>query len=159
MDREALEHSLVRRLLDHLANGTTDMADEASRCRPTSTPPGSHFEEEVDALFLDHPVVLCLSGALPKPGTYRRHRALRTPIFVTRDEEGKVRSIANVCRHRGVRLLDGVGRSRRFTCPFHAWSYEWDGTLVGLPTARRSRASAARRRGSSSSRSPRATAS
>ncbi len=134
MDKEALEHTIARRLLDHLAAGTTDMAPEAIEVDTSNYTSPERYAEEVDALFINHPVVLCLSGALPKPGSYVTVDLCDTPVFVTRDKDGKVRSFANVCRHRGVRLLDGVGRARRFTCPFHAWSYEMDGTLVGIPT-------------------------
>jgi choline monooxygenase len=43
-------------------------------------------------------------------------------------------SFANICRHRGVRVVDGGGETRRFTCPFHAWVYDLEGKLVGVPT-------------------------
>jgi choline monooxygenase len=46
-----------------------------------------------------------------------------------------VRAMANVCRHRGVRVVDGKGEARRFTCPFHAWVYDVEGHLVGVPAA------------------------
>jgi choline monooxygenase len=39
----------------------------------------------------------------------------------------------NYCRHRGARTADGCGSARRFTCPYHAWTYDGDGALVGLP--------------------------
>jgi phenylpropionate dioxygenase-like ring-hydroxylating dioxygenase large terminal subunit len=58
-----------------------------------------------------------------------------TPVLVTRDNDGKVRAMANVCRHRGVRVVDGGGSTRRFTCPFHAWVYDLAGNLVGVPVA------------------------
>jgi choline monooxygenase len=41
--------------------------------------------------------------------------------------------MANTCRHRGVRVADGAGDARRFTCPFHAWVYDLEGKLVGVP--------------------------
>jgi phenylpropionate dioxygenase-like ring-hydroxylating dioxygenase large terminal subunit len=59
---------------------------------------------------------------------------LGTPVLLTRDDEGKVRAMANVCRHRGVRVVDGCGEAKRFTCPFHAWVYDLEGRLVGVPT-------------------------
>ena len=56
-------------------------------------------------------------------------------MLLTRDAEGTVHAIANACRHRGVRVADGCGQARRLTCPFHAWTYDTAGQLVGLPTA------------------------
>jgi choline monooxygenase len=71
VDREALEHSLVRRLLDHVENGTTDLADAVLEvAADTYTSPDRH-DAELAALFLGEPLVLCLSGALPSPGSYR----------------------------------------------------------------------------------------
>ena len=135
MDREALEHSLVRRLLDHVDGGTTDMADEVLEVPADIYTSRPHYEAEVDALFLHHPLVLCLSGALPEPNTYRTIDLCGTPVVVTRDADGKVRAMANACRHRGVRVVDGCGSSRRLTCPFHAWTYDLTGSLVGVPVA------------------------
>jgi choline monooxygenase len=135
MDREALEHDLVRRLLDHLEHGTTDMDDEVLEVAADLYTSRSHLEAEIDVLFLNHPLVLCLSGALPEPGTFRTVDLCGTPVLVTRDAEGRVRAMANVCRHRGVRVADGCGRARRLTCPFHAWVYDLEGHLVGVPVA------------------------
>lgn len=135
MDREALEHSLVRRLLDHIENGTTDMVDEVLEVPADAYTSRSHLEAELDVLFMDHPLVLCLSGALPGPGTYRAVDLCGTPVLLTRDAGGRVRAMANACRHRGVRVADGCGEARRLTCPFHAWVYDLEGRLVGVPVA------------------------
>jgi phenylpropionate dioxygenase-like ring-hydroxylating dioxygenase large terminal subunit len=135
MDREALEHSLVRRLLDHLEQGTTDMADDLLQLPADLYTSATHAADEHEALFLGEPLVLCLSGALPGPGSYRTVDLAGTPVLLTRDQQGKVRAMANVCRHRGVRVVDGCGEAKRFTCPFHAWVYDQTGALVGVPTA------------------------
>jgi choline monooxygenase len=135
MDREALEHGLVRRLLDHVAAHTTDMADEVLEVPAEAYTSRDHLERELEVLFNGSPLVLCLSAALPKPGSYRTVDLCGTPILVTRDSQGQVRAMANVCRHRGVRVVDGGGEARRFTCPFHAWVYDLEGKLVGVPVA------------------------
>ena len=135
MDREALEHGLVRRLLDHIEQGTTDMADAVLEIPADAYTSPERLAAEVDALFLGHPLVLCLSGAVPEPGSYRTVDLFGTPVVVTRDGEGRVHALANVCRHRGVRVVDGSGQARRFTCPFHAWVYDIEGRLVGVPAA------------------------
>lgn len=133
MDRDALERGLVRRLLDHIEAGTTDLADDVMEVPASSYTSREVWEREVEVLFRGQPLVLCLSGALPGPGTYRTVDLLGVPLVLTRDRAGKVHSFANVCRHRGVRVVDGCGSARRLTCPFHAWSYDLDGSLVGLP--------------------------
>lgn len=135
MDREALDHSLARRLLDHVEHGTTDMAPDVLEVPADVYTSEARLAEELEVLFLGHPLVLCLSGALPKPGSYLTVDLCGTPVLVTRGTDGRVRSFANVCRHRGVRVVDGCGEARRFTCPFHAWTYDLEGALVGLPVA------------------------
>ena len=134
MDREALERSLARRLLDHLENKTTDLADDVLEL-PTDVYLGAHHDKEVEVLFLGQPLVLCLSGALPGPETYRTVDMCGTPVLLVRDAGGRVRSFANVCRHRGVRVADGAGPVKKFTCPFHAWTYNLDGSLFRVPVS------------------------
>jgi choline monooxygenase len=135
VDREALEHSLARRLLDHIDQGTTDLADAVLEVPADTYTSQQRHDDELAALFLGPPLVLCLSGALPKAGSYRTVDMCGTPVLVTRDNEGRVHALANACRHRGVRVVDGHGEARRFTCPFHAWTYDIVGNLVGLPVA------------------------
>jgi phenylpropionate dioxygenase-like ring-hydroxylating dioxygenase large terminal subunit len=135
VDREALEHSLARRLLDHLEHGTTDLADGVLEVPAETYTSAARLADETEALFYDQPVVLCLSGALRGSGSYRTVDMCGTPILLTRDGENRVRAMANVCRHRGVRVVDGAGTARRFTCPFHAWVYDIEGRLVGVPVA------------------------
>jgi choline monooxygenase len=132
MDKEALERSLARRLLDHIENKTTDLADTVMEV-PTDVYLGAHHDRELEVLFYGRPLVLALSGALPGPETYRTVDLLGTPILLVRDEAGKVRSFANACRHRGVRVADGGGTAKKFTCPFHAWTYNLDGSLFRIP--------------------------
>ena len=67
MDREALEHGLVRRLLDHIENRTTDLADGVLEL-PADVYSGACHDAEVEVLFRGQPLVLCLSGGLPGPG-------------------------------------------------------------------------------------------
>ena len=135
MDREALEHSLARRLLDHVEHGTTDLADDVLELPADTYTSPERAAQELEALFLNEPLVLCLSGALPTPGSYRTVDLCDTPVLLTRDNDGRAHAFANVCRHRGVRVVDGNGQTRRFTCPFHAWVYDLQGHLVGLPVA------------------------
>jgi phenylpropionate dioxygenase-like ring-hydroxylating dioxygenase large terminal subunit len=55
------------------------------------------------------------------------------PIIVLRDQDGRMRAMSNVCRHRMSTLLEGRGNTRAIVCPYHAWTYNLDGTLRGAP--------------------------
>ena len=55
------------------------------------------------------------------------------PIIVLRDRDGSLRAMSNVCRHRMSTLLEGRGNTRAIVCPYHAWTYNLDGSLRGAP--------------------------
>lgn len=131
MDREALEHSLARRLLDHVEARTTDLADDVLEL-PTDIYGPERHELEQQVLFRDNPVVLCLSGALARPGAYLTVELGGVPVLLTRDADGRAHAFLNSCRHRGVKVADGRGDAKRFTCPFHAWTYNLAGELVSV---------------------------
>ncbi|WBO22466.1 aromatic ring-hydroxylating oxygenase subunit alpha [Sphingomonas abietis] len=55
-------------------------------------------------------------------------------VVVVRGRDGGLNAFINVCRHRGARLLDGPsGCAKRLVCPYHAWTYDLDGRLTGVP--------------------------
>lgn len=134
MDKQALDRSIARRLIVHIEHHTTDMAPSVLELPADIYSSPDRFERECETLFRNRPLVLCLSGALPGPGSYLTVQVMDTPVLITRDGEGRVHALANICRHRGVRVVDGHGQTRRFTCPFHAWVYDLEGKLVGVPT-------------------------
>jgi len=79
--------------------------------------------------------IVCHLSDLPKPGDWHTLEYLGESILVVRGEHGEVAAFANVCRHRGSRLVDGVcGSARKLVCPYHAWVYELDGRLSGVPS-------------------------
>jgi len=71
--------------------------------------------------------------ALPEPGDYLTMQIAGEPVIVLRDRDGRVRAMSNVCRHRMSTLLEGRGNARSIVCPYHAWTYNLDGTLRGAP--------------------------
>ncbi|MEM7744027.1 MAG: aromatic ring-hydroxylating dioxygenase subunit alpha [Pseudomonadota bacterium] len=88
---------------------------------------------EVEGVFLSGWICLCRAEEIPTPGSYLTRDVLGEPLIVTRDGTGAIRVLSNVCRHRGSRLVDGQGTTKRFTCPYHAWTYGLDGALVRAP--------------------------
>lgn len=67
---------------------------------------------------------------IPEPGDFILFELLEESVILCRDETGRVHALANVCRHRGSRVcLEQGGKARRFSCPYHAWTYNLDGSL------------------------------
>ena len=92
------------------------------------------FTAEKRALLRAAPQVICHESEIAQPGAWRSLEYLGESVIVIRGDDGEPRAFANVCRHRGSRLLDGsAGCAKVLTCPYHAWSYSRDGRLVGVP--------------------------
>ncbi|GAB1539653.1 aromatic ring-hydroxylating dioxygenase subunit alpha [Scytonema sp. NUACC21] len=73
---------------------------------------------------------------LSNPGDYLTCIVGEQPLFVIRTNNGELRAMHNVCPHRAARLLDGKGNCNRVRCPYHAWSFDLEGKLQGLPQAK-----------------------
>jgi nitrite reductase/ring-hydroxylating ferredoxin subunit len=95
--------------------------------------PVRHAQER-QALFRETPVIACFSADLPEPGSFRLFDLAGLPILVVRGADSKVRAFLNICGHRGSPLVRvAEGKATRFTCWFHAWTYDAAGKLVGVP--------------------------
>jgi carnitine monooxygenase subunit len=78
--------------------------------------------------------IVCHVSDIAHAGAYQTLEFLGESIIVVRQEDGSINSFANVCRHRGSRLLDGQsGCVKKIVCPYHAWTYGLDGRLTGVP--------------------------
>ena len=79
---------------------------------------------------------MCLGRSVEiKPGGMRAESVGEYGVLLTRDKEGVLRAFENACRHRGHELLPcgGSADARAIVCPYHAWSYRHDGSLIGAP--------------------------
>ena len=77
------------------------------------------------------------TGQLAEPGSFMATRAGNLPIVVVRDRAGDLRGFVNVCRHRGSVICVGEGRRETLQCPYHAWTYGLDGSLLHAPRSDR----------------------
>lgn len=91
------------------------------------------FEEEQQHIHRKGWIFLCRDDMLAGSGDYRSFETVGGPVVLVRGGDGELRAFANYCRHRGSILVNGEGTSRRFICPYHAWSYGLDGGLVACP--------------------------
>lgn len=134
--RRETQVELIRELLDHHASGTTQLADDMLVLPAEVYTSGSHWEAEREALFRRRPVLACLSGAVASVGDYVSLTAGGVPLVVVRGDDGELRAFRNVCRHRASSVVSGCGSgAASLRCPFHAWTYRLDGSLLARPQA------------------------
>lgn len=93
------------------------------------------FDAEMQHIFHSLPVVATMSAYLPEPGMSLAQDCYGVPVLISRDREGVARCFLNACRHRGAKVVEGSEpvKSARLSCPYHAWTYNLDGSLLGVP--------------------------
>jgi phenylpropionate dioxygenase-like ring-hydroxylating dioxygenase large terminal subunit len=109
--------------------------------------PASEYLEPARAaaaatLFTHSWQFVCHAADLPSPGTAARLDCAGRSVFVLRAIDGELHAFRNACRHRGARLIDGDAFTglafcidARVRCPFHGWTYDDAGRLIGVPGA------------------------
>lgn len=130
---QTLSHPIVELLLEHAEHRRPWRAEAAEVPAGRYADP-AHLQTERDLLFRGLPQVAALSPDLPTNGSVLTRDTFDVPVVLTRDDDGVVHAFANVCAHRGAQVVpDGRDCRRRLTCPYHAWSYDLRGRLVGVP--------------------------
>jgi phenylpropionate dioxygenase-like ring-hydroxylating dioxygenase large terminal subunit len=91
------------------------------------------FEQEMEQIFQRCWLFLGHESQLPNPGDFIVSRMGTEEVIVVRDRnDNKIRAFLNSCRHRGMKVCRyDEGNALVFTCPFHAWTYDTTGSLVG----------------------------
>jgi phenylpropionate dioxygenase-like ring-hydroxylating dioxygenase large terminal subunit len=125
----------ARKLLGHLKNRTTALADSVYRNPVVGYTCEQQAARERELFFRKGAFNVGLSALLPNPGDWMTHDYSGVPVLLARDKDGGLGAFLNVCRHRGARVaLGGSGRELRdFRCPYHGWCYGLDGALVARP--------------------------
>jgi phenylpropionate dioxygenase-like ring-hydroxylating dioxygenase large terminal subunit len=127
------DQSVAQRVLDHIANGTTDVGDEIWREPVANYRSPERFGREMEQVLRRLPVPFCPSAALPETGSYVARDAAGTPIVAVRGADGEVRAFRNACRHRGMQVASGTGCARALVCRYHGWTYNLEGRLSHIP--------------------------
>jgi phenylpropionate dioxygenase-like ring-hydroxylating dioxygenase large terminal subunit len=96
------------------------------------------LEEELARVFNRQWLYVGHTSELPAPGDLIVREAADESLILTRGQDGEIHALFNVCRHRGSRLCEpgASGHAQRLRCPYHAWTYALDGTLLGAPQMR-----------------------
>lgn len=109
--------------------------ESASMLPPAAFVDEGVFEWEMDHLFSAGWVCLGHVSQVGEQGKFIRREIGADSVVVIGGEDGAPHAFLNVCRHRGARVIEQAdGRvRRRLQCPYHAWSYALDGSLVAAP--------------------------
>ena len=93
------------------------------------------YEQEMRLIFCgENWAYVGLEVEIPQPGDFKQSILGDRPVIMVRDEDGAVHVFVNRCAHRGVKLCRvPSGQVKRFTCPYHQWSYDLQGNLRGVP--------------------------
>ena len=93
------------------------------------------FEQELERIWRRQWLYAAHTSQLPEAGDFVVREIVGESVVIVRDDGGEVRAFLNLCRHRGARICDAAeGSVKRFTCPYHQWSYELDGRLRSAPS-------------------------
>jgi phenylpropionate dioxygenase-like ring-hydroxylating dioxygenase large terminal subunit len=107
---------------------------EQARAMPASVYTSQEFlAQELEHIFSREWFCAGRASSLSKPGDYMTLELAGQPVMVIRDHDGTLRAQSNVCLHRMSTLLTGSGNTKAIVCPYHAWSYNLDGSLRGAP--------------------------
>ena len=116
---------------------------DAAGWRPRPTLTGTDYtsaavyEEERERLFFGGWFCVGRADEVASPGDYLVRDVVGESVFVVRNRANELRAFYNVCAHRGTKLLDDqpdcghLGKALK--CPYHAWSYDYDGRLLATP--------------------------
>jgi nitrite reductase/ring-hydroxylating ferredoxin subunit len=92
------------------------------------------YRLELQRLFTRAWIVLAHESEVPKPGDYLSRSIGQDPVIISRDENGEVHVLLNVCAHRGMQVCRAeYGHTSTFRCPYHGWIYGLDGKLKAVP--------------------------
>ena len=92
------------------------------------------FNLEQDRVFADNWTFIGYAHELAKPGDAAPTVAAGLPVLMVKGADSRIRVFHNVCRHRGLKLVDQPCRFKTtIVCPYHAWTYGLDGRLIRSP--------------------------
>jgi len=132
MSREKLV-AMAERTIAHNKAGTVHLTESITTIPASNYFDPERWQREVDMIFKRVPLLLAMTAEIKEVNTYKAIDVVGMPVLISRGADGVARAFVNMCSHRGAQLVDpGVGTARRFACPYHNWTYNQEGDLVGV---------------------------
>ena len=123
-------------LLEQFDASIADVAD-ALTMPPAIYTSAEFLAFEQRALFAAEWLCVGRSSRIPGVGDYFTTTVNDEQIIVSRAKDATVRAFSAICQHRGMQVADDAGNCSKFTCPYHLWSYDLTGRLLGAPAMER----------------------
>ena len=93
-----------------------------------------YFKIEREKVFFNNWIVVGVSSSVPETGDAKPFNLMGIPLLILRDKNNKIRVFHNVCSHRGMILLNKECKLKNtIRCPYHSWSYNFNGELIATP--------------------------
>jgi len=125
---------ILGRMKKHLRESSTDLASTSSTQSSEFYQSQQFLDSELEKIFQKMPLPVGHSAQLEKPGDYITRCDFGLPLIILRNREGALEVFANQCRHRGSKLVtETTGHFQSISCPYHGWTYDLKGQLVGAP--------------------------
>lgn len=130
------QRELLQRLQSADRSGPWPLAPATMRNPASAYTDPARFAQERELLFEGRPQMVALSCELSSAGSYMTVDLGRIPALIVRQRDGSLKGFVNACRHRGAPVVESDGPPRpRFSCPYHGWVYDLDGSLNARPYA------------------------
>lgn len=133
MHRDSKEE-VRKHLLGFVDTRTTDYAESTMRMDAHRYSDPDYLGREYRTVFSANPMVVAHATELPDPGSFVTVEHNGTSLLLVRQDDGSVKALVNVCRHRGAQVeTRESGRRKMFNCPYHKWCYNRDGSIRHIP--------------------------
>ena len=123
----------IQQIRDALTYLKSVSADQAQTMPPIYYTSPEFLALEEEHIFRKEWVCIGHTGEIPNPGDYYATELVGEQLIVLRTQDGEIRILSNVCRHRGNMLVEGTGNRKNFICSYHAWVYNNQGALLNAP--------------------------
>ena len=92
------------------------------------------LDRERESVFMQEWICIGREDEIAKPGDFLTHQIAEVPVLVVRQADMKIHAFVNACAHRRACVVSAAqGSAKRFTCPYHAWTYDCAGQLKRAP--------------------------
>ncbi len=124
---------IARHVIGHGKSGTMERANAVMELPASTYYDEDLFEREIDKIFHRLPILLGAGCEVKKSGDFKTMEVAGSNLLITRSKDGQARVFMNACTHRGAAIeREACGNKSRFTCPYHGWTYNNEGDLIGL---------------------------